>query len=318
MDNKQDSKDNKDKLRVYEYAKSLNMSSKEIITILKRLDLPVNNHMSVMENEMVNKVEGFFRNIKQNAAAKRAQETTSVSVSSAQPTASRPQSQQPQQQERKVLPIQENKNLKQDRQGPMNSINTKPQTNQQQSEQRPAGQQSSRPAQQSSNNRPSQGNNSSSRPNQGQGGQGNRPGQSNAGSSRPGQSNAGSSRPGQGQGGSNNRPASSGQNRPPQGDKADKEMRQAAQVLLVRMQAAVQHHRDKAALTPNRHKANHAAMTTRKTQDQAKNGLKMVNRVAIEETTTAVKKDAGEDSSSSSRHARKLTIHLRKLSFAVR
>ncbi|KRE39883.1 translation initiation factor IF-2 [Paenibacillus sp. Soil522] len=218
MDNKQDSKDNKDKLRVYEYAKSLNMSSKEIITILKRLDLPVNNHMSVMENEMVNKVEGFFRNIKQNAAAKRAQETTSVSVSSAQPTASRPQSQQPQQQERKVLPIQENKNLKQDRQGPMNSINTKPQTNQQQSEQRPAGQQSSRPAQQSSNNRPSQGNNSSSRPNQGQGGQGNRPGQSNAGSSRPGQ----------GQGGSNNRPASSGQNRPPQGGQGNATSRPSA------------------------------------------------------------------------------------------
>lgn len=219
MDNKQDSKDNKDKLRVYEYAKSLNMSSKEIITILKRLDLPVNNHMSVMENEMVNKVEGFFRNIKQNAAAKRAQETTSVSVSSVQPIASRPQSQQPQQQqERKVQPIQENKNLKQDRQGPMNSINTKPQTNQQQSEQRPAGQQSSRPAQQSSNNRPSQGNNSSSRPNQGQGGQGNRPGQSNTGSSRPGQ----------GQGGQGNRPASSGQNRPAQGGQGNTASRPSA------------------------------------------------------------------------------------------
>lgn len=204
MDNKQDSKDNKDKLRVYEYAKSLNMSSKEIITILKRLDLPVNNHMSVMENEMVNKVEGFFRNIKQNAAAKRAQETTSVAVSSAQPAAGRPQSQQSQQLERKPQPIQENKNSMQDRQGPMNSINTKPQTNQQQSEQRPAGQQTNRPAQQSSNNRPSQGNTNSSRPSQGQGGQG----------SRPGQSSAGSSRPGQGQGGQSSRPASSGQNRP--------------------------------------------------------------------------------------------------------
>ena len=45
MTKQQDSKDNKDKLRVYEYAKSLNMSSKEIITILKRLSLPVNNHM---------------------------------------------------------------------------------------------------------------------------------------------------------------------------------------------------------------------------------------------------------------------------------
>lgn len=66
---KQENKDNK--LRVYEYAKSLNMSSKEIITILKRLDIPVNNHMSVMENETVSKVEQFFKDIKSNAAAKR-------------------------------------------------------------------------------------------------------------------------------------------------------------------------------------------------------------------------------------------------------
>lgn len=62
---------NKDKLRVYEYAKSLNMSSKEIITILKRVGVTVNNHMSVMENDMVNKVEQFFRDVKANAAAKR-------------------------------------------------------------------------------------------------------------------------------------------------------------------------------------------------------------------------------------------------------
>ncbi len=64
--------DNKDKLRVYEYAKSLNMSSKEIITILKRLNIPVNNHMSVMENEAIDSVEKFFRDIKANAAARHA------------------------------------------------------------------------------------------------------------------------------------------------------------------------------------------------------------------------------------------------------
>ncbi|WP_110933076.1 translation initiation factor IF-2 [Paenibacillus bouchesdurhonensis] len=63
--------ENKDKLRVYEYAKSLNMSSKEIITILKRLNIPVNNHMSVMENDAVSRVEQFFKDIKNNAAAKR-------------------------------------------------------------------------------------------------------------------------------------------------------------------------------------------------------------------------------------------------------
>ena len=63
------------KLRVYEYAKSLNMSSKEIITILKRLDIPVNNHMSVMEDNAVSAVQKFFKDVKANAAAKRAAET---------------------------------------------------------------------------------------------------------------------------------------------------------------------------------------------------------------------------------------------------
>lgn len=77
--------ENKDKLRVYEYAKSLNMSSKEIITILKRLDIPVNNHMSVMENDSVGRVEKFFKDIKSNAAAKR--ETTSRPESAAKSSA---------------------------------------------------------------------------------------------------------------------------------------------------------------------------------------------------------------------------------------
>ncbi|MDP4097498.1 translation initiation factor IF-2 [Paenibacillus sp. P96] len=70
--------ENKDKLRVYEYAKSLNMSSKEIITILKRLDIPVNNHMSVMENDAVGKVENFFKDIKSNAAKQNGTGTVQV------------------------------------------------------------------------------------------------------------------------------------------------------------------------------------------------------------------------------------------------
>jgi translation initiation factor IF-2 len=78
--NKQDN--NKDKLRVYEYAKSLNMSSKEIITILKRLDIPVNNHMSVMENDTVSSVEKFFKDVKANAAAKRTHDAGNSSNSS--------------------------------------------------------------------------------------------------------------------------------------------------------------------------------------------------------------------------------------------
>ncbi|WP_245783896.1 translation initiation factor IF-2 [Alicyclobacillus macrosporangiidus] len=62
------------KLRVYEYAKQLNMSSKEILTILNRLDVPVANHMSVMDDDMVKKVEQFFADVKQRAAQRHATE----------------------------------------------------------------------------------------------------------------------------------------------------------------------------------------------------------------------------------------------------
>lgn len=89
MTNKSDN--NKEKLRVYEYAKSLNMSSKEIITILKRLGIPVNNHMSVMENDAVSGVEKFFSDLKSNAAAKRATDAPKA----ASPSAKVPDKQQP-------------------------------------------------------------------------------------------------------------------------------------------------------------------------------------------------------------------------------
>ena len=69
---KQDTKETKDKLRVYEYAKQLSMSSKEIITILKRMNVPVNNHMSVMEDHMIEAVERFFQQVKEKAAARMA------------------------------------------------------------------------------------------------------------------------------------------------------------------------------------------------------------------------------------------------------
>ncbi|MEX2105032.1 MAG: hypothetical protein WD907_06880, partial [Bacilli bacterium] len=39
----------------------------QIITILKRLNLPVSNHMSVMDEEMVTKVEQFFKKLKEEA-----------------------------------------------------------------------------------------------------------------------------------------------------------------------------------------------------------------------------------------------------------
>lgn len=56
-------------MRVYEYAKKMNMSSKEVLTILERMDMKVNNHMSVMDEGMIQKVEQFFKNVKQGATA---------------------------------------------------------------------------------------------------------------------------------------------------------------------------------------------------------------------------------------------------------
>ena len=209
MSNKIEGKENKDKLRVYEYAKSVDMSSKEIITILKRLELPVNNHMSVMENQMVSKVEGFFREIKENAAVKRSNaESSATKVKSANPS---------------TEATQDKKEFSQEnRQGTMNSINTNDNQKREEKqevtntparstqsttassqgarEQQPRTQSSSqsRPQSSQSGSRPQ----SSSRP-QGQGSTQGRPqGQS---SSRP-----------QGQGGSQSRPQSQGssQSRP--------------------------------------------------------------------------------------------------------
>lgn len=45
----------------------MNMTSKEVLTILKRMDIHVNNHMSVMTDDMVKQVEKFFKDVKQGA-----------------------------------------------------------------------------------------------------------------------------------------------------------------------------------------------------------------------------------------------------------
>ncbi|MFC3746337.1 translation initiation factor IF-2 [Paenibacillus sp. GCM10012306] len=209
--------DNKDKLRVYEYAKSLNMSSKEIITILKRLDVPVNNHMSVMENGAVNKVEQFFKDIKSNAAAKRDNGTSSRPVTTGSVKAESPSAQNANKnQPEKQVGMNSNQNNNQTTTSP------RPQSGQDSRRTQSGSTQNSRPQQ---GGAPRTGNNNGSRP-QGQGNStgGNRP-QGNSGSNRPQgsntsggnrpQSSTGGSRP-QGGNGTGNRPqgASSGGNRP--------------------------------------------------------------------------------------------------------
>jgi translation initiation factor IF-2 len=48
------------KIRVYEYAKKQNISSKEVINILKELNVEVSNHMTTIENDVVEKLDQRF------------------------------------------------------------------------------------------------------------------------------------------------------------------------------------------------------------------------------------------------------------------
>ncbi|KGE17483.1 translation initiation factor IF-2 [Paenibacillus wynnii] len=200
--------DNKDKLRVYEYAKSLNMSSKEIITILKRLDVPVNNHMSVMENGSVNKVEQFFKDVKSNAAAKRDSGPSSRPVNTSAPAADSAKAQNVNQnQPEKQVGMNSNPNNN------PSTTSPRPQSGQDsRSTQTTAGSTQNARPQQSGAPRPS--NTGGSRP-QGSTSStgGSRPQGSNTSSNRP-QSGTGGSRP---QGSTGTRPQSSTGGSRPQG-----------------------------------------------------------------------------------------------------
>lgn len=184
--------DNKDKLRVYEYAKSLNMSSKEIITILKRLNIPVNNHMSVMENDAVSKVEQFFKDIKSNAANKN--DTPSKSTASA--SAGGGQSPKTPDRDGVDRRSDQGQNTKNEQEKQV-SMNNKTQTNQTTAPSRTTASTSN---QDRNPKRPTGNNGQGNRPAQGSGGQG---GRNNSTESRP--STGGGNRNPQSQ----NRPASS-------------------------------------------------------------------------------------------------------------
>lgn len=208
--------ENKDKLRVYEYAKSLNMSSKEIITILKRLNVPVNNHMSVMENGAVNKVEQFFKDIKSNAAAKRDNGTSSRPVTTGTVTAE-PQSAQNanKNQQEKQVGMNSNQNNNQ------STTSLRPQSGQDSRRTQSGSTQSSRPQQNGASrtnstgsNRP-QGSNTGGNRSQGSNTGSGRPQGSNTGGNRPQGSNTGGSRPqGSNTGGNRSQGSNTGSSRP--------------------------------------------------------------------------------------------------------
>ncbi|MFZ3587879.1 translation initiation factor IF-2 [Bacillus sp. DJP31] len=64
------------KIRVYEYAKKQNISSKEVINILKELNVEVSNHMTTIEDDIVKELDQRFSKTDEK------QESTSTNISS--------------------------------------------------------------------------------------------------------------------------------------------------------------------------------------------------------------------------------------------
>ena len=166
------------KIRVHEYAKKVNRSSKEVIDELGKINVAVTNHMSTIDTEAVSKLDKSF------GGNKSAQEAPKTNVKS---------------NEQKVAP----KNTRPSTGGPSRPA--------QGGQNRPATTSGgpSRPAQ-GGQNRPATTSGGPSRP--AQGGQ-NRPATTSGGPSRPAQ--GGQNRPATTSGGPS-RPAQGGQNRPKQ------------------------------------------------------------------------------------------------------
>ncbi len=59
------------KIRVHEYAKQQGVQSKEILNTLKKLDIPVTNHMSTIDEEIINKIEEYFTSLKEGTIVKK-------------------------------------------------------------------------------------------------------------------------------------------------------------------------------------------------------------------------------------------------------
>lgn len=58
------------KARVYELAKRLNISARELLDELEELGVTVKNHMSVLDDETVNIIVGLYEEEKKETARK--------------------------------------------------------------------------------------------------------------------------------------------------------------------------------------------------------------------------------------------------------
>ncbi|TMU87747.1 translation initiation factor IF-2 [Bacillus sp. BHET2] len=69
------------KMRVYEYAKKHNVSSKDVIEKLKQLNIEVSNHMATIEDDAVTKLDGMYKGDSKGQGNKSAQQDSKTSAS---------------------------------------------------------------------------------------------------------------------------------------------------------------------------------------------------------------------------------------------
>lgn len=72
------------KMRVYEYAKTINVSSKDILTTLKDLDMEVNNHMAMIDESVIKQLDGKFKSNGGSPAEKQPVKKQGVQTNKAQ------------------------------------------------------------------------------------------------------------------------------------------------------------------------------------------------------------------------------------------
>ena len=80
------------KMRVYEYAKKFNLSSKEIIIKLKEMNIEVSNHMTTIEDDAVKKLDSIYNN-KDNSKPQSNQQQAVTKPQQSAPTQTQPNSQ---------------------------------------------------------------------------------------------------------------------------------------------------------------------------------------------------------------------------------
>ena len=80
------------KMRVYEYAKKLNLSSKEVIIKLKEMNIEVSNHMTTIEDDAVKKLDNIYQNKANNKPQSNQQQAAAKPQQSA-PKQAQPNSQ---------------------------------------------------------------------------------------------------------------------------------------------------------------------------------------------------------------------------------